>query len=185
MGRQTDINLGRLLISSTTSLVALILIVFLYRGEVNTFKALSSANPQDQQASMMLKELQIKATKTTLIDSNYALMSGFGLIKSGYTEEGLAVLKKLHVSDPKNLEVIIALALTYEALNQMPDAIIYREKIAILDKWNAFNYLQLGKNYKAQGDLIKSKEMLDKILSFSTGVVGSPVAEQAKIELSQ
>ena len=185
MGRQTDINLGRFLISSTASLVALILIVFLYRGEVNTFKALASANPQDQQASMILKELQIKAIKTTLIDSNYALMSGFGLIKSGYTEEGLAALKKLHVSDPKNLEVIIALAITYEALNQIPDAIIYREKIAILDKWNAFNYLQLGKNYKAQGDLIKSNEMLDKILSFSTGVVGSPVAEQAKIELSQ
>jgi hypothetical protein len=32
---------------------------------------------------------------------------------------------------------------------------------------------------------MKSKEMLDKILSFSTGVVGDPIAEQAKKELSQ
>jgi len=185
IGKHNDINLGRVLISSVASLIAFTLISFLYRGEVNTFKALSSANPQDQAVSMKLRELQIKASNTTLIDPNYALMSGFGLVKSGFTEDGIAVLKRIHVSDPKNIEVIIALAITYEALNQIPDAIIYREKIAILDKWNAVNYLQLGKNYKAQGDLIKSKEMLEKILSFSTGVVGSPVAEQAKNELSQ
>lgn len=185
IGRHNDINLGRAFISSVASLIAFTLIIFLYRGEVNTFKALSSANPQDLTVSRMLRELQIEASNTTLIDPNYALMSGFGLIKSGHTEEGIAVLKRIHVSDPKNIEVAIALALTYEALNQIPDAIIYREKIAILDTWNAVNYLQLGKNYKAQGDLIKSKKMLDKILSFSTGVVGGPVADQAKKELLQ
>jgi hypothetical protein len=55
--------------------------------------------------------------------------------------------------------------------------------MAKLDPWNAVNYLALGKDYKAQGDLVKSKEMLDKILSFSTGNIGSPIAEQAKTEL--
>jgi hypothetical protein len=59
------------------------------------------------------------------------------------------------------------------------------KKMVKLDPWNAVNYLQLGKDYKLQGNLIKSKEMLDKILSFSTGVVGGPIAEQAKKELSQ
>jgi hypothetical protein len=70
-------------------------------------------------------------------------------------------------------------------LNNIPLAITYRKKIVKLDQWNAVNYLQLGKDYKVQADLINSKAMLDKILSFSTGVVGGPVAEQAKKELSK
>jgi len=39
----------------------------------------------------------------------------------------------------------------------------------------------LGKDYKAQGNLVKSKEMLDKILSFASA---NPIAEQAKTELA-
>jgi len=185
MGRQTDINLGRVLISSIASLLAFTLITFLYRGEVNTFKSFFNFNPQDQTSLTIFKDLQIKAIDTTFIDPNYALMAGSGLIKAGFTEEGIAVFKRIHISDPRSLEAINSLALTYFAYNKISDAIIYREKMATLDPWNAVNYLQLGKDYKLQGDLIKSKEMLDKILSFSTGVVGGPVAEQAKKELSQ
>ena len=185
MGRQTDINLGRVFISSIASLIAFTLITFLYRGEVNTFKSFFNFNPQDQAAIAIFKDLQIKAINTTLIDPNYALMAGYGLTKAGFTEEGIALFKRIHISDPRSLEAINSLALTYEAYNKLSDAIIYREKMATLVPWNAVNYLQLGKDYKAQGDLIKSKEMLDKILSFATGVNGGPIAEQAKIELAQ
>ena len=52
--------------------------------------------------------------------------------------------------------------------------------MAKLDPWNAVNYLALGKDYKTQGDLVKSKEMLDKILSFASN---NPIAEQSKTEL--
>ena len=66
-------------------------------------------------------------------------------------------------------------------LNKISEAIRYRDKISNLDPWNAANYLALGKDYKAQGDLIKTKEMLDKILSFASG---KQVADQAKIDLA-
>jgi hypothetical protein len=42
----------------------------------------------------------------------------------------------------------------------------------------------LGKDYKAQGDLVKSKEMLDKILSFAKGPNADPIIEQAKVALA-
>jgi len=58
---------------------------------------------------------------------------------------------------------------------------LYREKISELDPWNAANYLDLGKNYKSQGDSIKSKAMLDKILSFASE---NQIATQAKIDLA-
>jgi hypothetical protein len=41
--------------------------------------------------------------------------------------------------------------------------------------------LALGKYYKQQGDLSKSKEMLEKILSFASA---NQIADQAKIELA-
>jgi tetratricopeptide (TPR) repeat protein len=68
-----------------------------------------------------------------------------------------------------------------EQVNHIPDAIAFRTKLSNLDPWNAVNYLALGKDYKVQGDLVKSKEMLDKILSFAAN---SPIAEQAKSELA-
>jgi tetratricopeptide (TPR) repeat protein len=63
----------------------------------------------------------------------------------------------------------------------LPEAVYYREKIVQLDPWNAKNYLALGKYYKQQGDLDKSKEMLEKILSFAST---NQIADQAKIELA-
>ena len=77
--------------------------------------------------------------------------------------------------------VFLGFALTYEQLNNLPEATSYREKIAELDPWNAKNYLALGKYYKQQGDLGKSNVMLEKILSFA---VTNQIADQAKIELA-
>jgi tetratricopeptide (TPR) repeat protein len=129
--------------------------------------------------------LQLKSIDSVLNDPSYSLESAKSLVENGYVDEGVEAIKKLHVNDPRYQDAIAALALIYEKYNQIPVAIEYRLKIAKLDPWNALNYLQLGIDYKVQGDLIKSKEMLEKILSFSTGVVGGPISEEAKKELSQ
>jgi tetratricopeptide (TPR) repeat protein len=113
------------------------------------------------------------------------LRAAQNLIQYGLTEDGLTVLESIYKKDPRNLDAINFLALTFENYNQIDKAIIYREKMAVLNPWNAINYLALGRDYKKMGNLLKSQEMLTKILSFSNGVNGSPVAEQAKKELSQ
>ena len=94
---------------------------------------------------------------------------------------GLKVAKKIHIENPKDLNTLDVLALTYEQTGKISEAVSYREEISKLDPWNAENYLALGKDYRAQGDLIKSKKMLDKILSFASG---KQVAEQARIDLA-
>jgi tetratricopeptide (TPR) repeat protein len=104
------------------------------------------------------------------------------LAQSGFIEEGLVEVLKIHTENPRNLDALNILVGIYEQTNRIPEAIIYREKISQIDPWNADNYLLLGKNYKAQGDLIKTKAMLDKILSFAAG---KEIAEQAKIDLAQ
>jgi len=183
-GRQNDINLLRVATSSFMVLVAIILVTFLYRGESNADNARITVNMQDQNLRELFKQLQLKVVNSPLQDPSYKLNAAMQLIQSGFTDEGLAIVKKLHRDNPLNLDAINGLALTSEQLNKIPDAIAYREKMAELDPWNAVNYLALGKDYKAQGDLVKSRAMLDKILSFSTGAIGGPIAEQAKTELA-
>ena len=184
IGRQSDINLPRVFTSSIIVLLAIIPINFLYRGEINTAIAKSNFNLQDQATQAKFKEIEMKAINSTLNDPTYVLSCAMYLIQVGFLEDGLFVVKKIHSNDPRNIDAINALAMISEQINKIPDAISYREKMVKLDPWNAVNYLALGKNYKAQGDLVKSKEILNKILSFSTGDIGGPIAEQAKTELA-
>ena len=177
---QNVINLRRVFISSTATVIPFLLVVLLYRGEVNTYKASVNYSLQDQASVLAFKDLQMKAVNTPLIEYSYALGCGFSLIRAGLTEEGIEVFKKIHLEDPRNLDAINSLVLTYEAYNKIPEAIIYRKKMALLDPWNAVNYLALAKAYKTQGDLVNSKIMVEKILSFATGIEGGPIAEQAK-----
>ena len=107
------------------------------------------------------------------------------MIRYGLTDDGLTLLESIYKKDPRNLDTINFLALVFENYNQIDKAIIYREKMSALNPWNAPNYLALGIDYKKTGNSLKSQEMLNKILSFSTGVNGDPIAEQAKKELSQ
>jgi tetratricopeptide (TPR) repeat protein len=181
--KQNSINLSRASISGIFGLIAIILVSLLYRGESNTFIARSAYNLDSEAARANYREIQLKSINTALNDPSYALSCAVNLFEKGYVNEGIDVVKKIYIDDPRNLDAITTLALMYENLDKIPDAIEYRLKISELDPWNAVNYLQLGKDYKLQGDQTKSNEMLEKIISFSTGVVGGPIAEQAKKEL--
>jgi O-antigen ligase len=181
LGRQSDINLKRVLTSGTLAILAIFLVTFLYRGESNSYKARGSFNLQDQSIRLIFRDLQLKAINTPLLEPTNKLTAAMYLIQGGFTDEGIVVAKKILADDPRNLDALNGLALTSEQLNKIPDAIIYREKMAKLDPWNAVNYLELGKDYKAQGNLVKSKEILDKILTFASN---NPIAEQAKTELA-
>ena len=179
--KKNTINLGRVMTSGFTTLLVVILVVMLYRGETNSYKSSLNVNLQDPTSRNYFKELQFKALNTPLNDPTYSLYAASRLIQSGYVDEGVAAAKKIYLQNPRNLDALLLFALTYEQLNNLPEATSYREKIAELDPWNAQNYLALGKYYKQQGDLSKSKLMLEKILSFATT---HQIADLAKIELT-
>jgi len=181
--RHNQINLKRVLVSVAFTLPAVILISGLYRAENNTFKASIPYNSVDTSTRDLYKQIQLKAINSKLIEPYYSIKSAQNLIQAGFVEEGVITLEAIHGNDPKNLDAMNLLALTFEAYGQIPKAITYREKMAKLNPWNAANYLALGRDYKKQGNIIKTKEILEKILSFATGANGGPIAEQAKKEL--
>jgi tetratricopeptide (TPR) repeat protein len=126
--------------------------------------------------------MNLRTIKTPLNDPNYKLIAAMNLAQSGFIQQGLTEVRKIHAENPRNLDALNILVRTYEQTNRIPEANIYRAKISQIDPWNADNYLSLGKNYKAQGDLVQAQAMLDKILSFAAG---KGIAEQAKIDLAQ
>ena len=180
--KPNSIHVSRSLISGSASVLAVILISLLYRGENNTYKAMSVFDLQSQAIRNVFKDINLRTINTPLNDPTYKLTAAVNLAQSGFVEEGLTEVIKIHTENPRNLDALLVLVRTYEQTNRVPEAIIYREKISQIDPWNADNYLSLGKLYKAQGNSIKTKTMLDKILSFAAG---KEVAEQAKIDLVQ
>lgn len=183
--RKSQINLKRVFISTGVLIPVAVLISILYRGENNAFKASIPYQAFAPNARDAYKQLQLNGINATLVDPNYTIKMANNLIQSGYVPEGIEALKKVHELDPRNLDAVNLLATTYEAYQQPNQAILYREKMVKLNPWNAVNYLLLGQNYKKIGNFKKSQEILDKILSFSSGVNGGPIAEQAKKDLAQ
>jgi O-antigen ligase len=178
---RNQIHLSRVSISAAASIIPLILVVLLYRGESDSFKSTIQFDKNNASLQSVFKDAQLKVINDPLNDPTYKLKSAMALVSNGFLDQGLPVVKKIYADNPRNLDALNALIIFSEQLNQIPDAINYREQMAKLDPWNAVNYLGLGKDYKAQGNLVKSKEMLDKILSFASA---NPIAEQAKTELA-
>ena len=183
--RKNAINLNRVLISSMATSLAIFLVTFLYRAEINTYNSRVVFNIEDQQMRSQFMELQYKAINSPLIDPSYALNCAIALVQAGFSDEGLKVAMRIYKNDQRNLDALNGLALISEGLNQIPEAINYRLKMTVLDPWNAVNYLELGRHYKERGNINQSSAMLEKILSFSTGPIGSPLAEQAKLDLTE
>ena len=179
--KKIDINLSQAVTSGFATVLALVLAVMIYRGESNSYKGSESVNLQDAASRAYFKELQLKVINTPLNDPNYKLFAASRLVQGGFTDEAIAEVKKINLQDPRNFDTLMLLATTYEQLNMLSDAIVYREKMVQLDPWNAANYLALGKDYKARGDYIKSKAILDKILTFASE---NQIATQAKIDLA-
>ena len=181
LGKKNDINLKRVFTSSTLTILMVIMVSFLYRGEVNTFKANVRIDPQDQAVRESFRQLQLNAINSPLNDPNYSLNRAIALVQSGFIDEGIKIAISIHERDPRNLDALNGLAILSEDLNKKSEALTYRLKMAELDPWNAVNYLAIGKIYKEQGNLVESAAMLNKILSFASS---DPIAAQAKAELT-
>jgi tetratricopeptide (TPR) repeat protein len=171
----------RVFTSSGFTILIVILVSFLYRGENNSFKANFRFDSQDQAARENFRQLQLNAVNTPLNDPNYSLNRAVALIQSGFVDEGIKIVISIHQRDPRNLDALNGLAMLSEGLNKKSEALNYRLKMAELDPWNAVNYLAIGKIYKEQGNLVESAAMLSKIISFASS---DPIAAQAKSELA-
>jgi len=175
-------NLGLLrpAISLMSMLISLVIIIPHYQGESNMFQSRLRFNPGNPQNQVPLREYAFKTINGKLTDPSYKYTAAGMLFSVGYTEESLTELNKLNVSDPRNLDILTMMAEINENLSRHSEAIKLRSQIAKYDKWNASNYLQLGRDYKIIQDFTNMELMKSKILDFAEG---TPEANKALAEL--
>jgi hypothetical protein len=161
-------------------MVSLVLIVTLYQGEYNMFQQRARYNPQIAENREPFHQYAVKTLTTPLVDPYYKMTTGAYLVSNMYVDEGMKVLLEEYKLDPRNLDNLGILADFSLKLNQINDAIKYRKEIYLLDPWNAKNLLELGRLYKATGQLTEMSDVLQKILAFAPN---TPEATSAKIDL--
>jgi len=180
--KKQKINLLQPITSIMISIVAIILVVFLYRGDSAIFKLRASYNPAVPAQKAIFYKFANETVNAPLIDLQYKVMASTFLHGMDYKQEAVSVLEKVHAEDPYNLDAITVLSSYYEMLGEVPKAIAMRIKLAVLDPWNADNYLQMAFDYKFVGDKINQQKYLDKALSFASA---NPMVISAQAELKQ
>jgi len=180
--KNQEINLLQPITSIVFTVLTLILVVFLYRGDSAIFKLRSAYNPAIPAQKTIFYDFANKTISAPLIDLQYKVMAATFLHGMDYKQDAVSLLEKLHTEDPYNLDAITVLSSYYETAGEVPKAIAMRIKLAVLDPWNAENYLQMAFDYKFIGDKINQQKYLDKALSFASA---NPTVISAQAELKQ
>ncbi len=182
--KSLELKWKTLTLSSILFLSAIFLVRDLYAGERYTLltKMYAIPNTTDQTLQSLFRTYSGKALSSRFIDTDYKNAVLLGLWDMGYQDESLKGLEQIHKSDPRNLDNLHLLAMSYEQTGKYESSIKYRTKITKLDPWNAQNLLALGVVYKYLGDYTNMSITLDKILSFASN---DPIAATALFELTK
>jgi O-antigen ligase len=177
-----EFNLLQPVVSVLFGSLALVLVLFLQRGESAIFQQRAAYNPAVPAQKEIFFQLATKTINTPLIDLQNKVITATYLHGMGYKSEAVALLEDLHAEDPKSLDTLTFLASYYEMTGEINKALGMREKIAVLDPWNANNYLQMAFNYKFISDEANKKFYFDKAYSFAPN---DENVIKAKLELEQ
>ena len=180
--KKQEINILQPITSIVFSILTIILVVFLYRGESSIFKLRASYNPAIPAQKTIFYNFANETRNAPLIDLQYKVMAATFLHGMDYKQDAISLLEKLHTEDPYNLDAMTMLSSYYEVSGMVPKAISMREKLAILDPWNAENYLQMAFDYKFIGDKRNQQIYFDKALAIDSS---NPKLISAQAELSQ
>ena len=180
--KKQEISMLQPVTSIVLSALTLILVVFLYRGDSAIFKLRASYNPAIPAQKAIFYKFGTETINAPLIDLQYKVMAATFLYGMDYKQEAVSVLEKVHKQDPYNLDAITFLSSYYELSGEVKKAISMRDKLAILDPWNAENYLQMAFDYKFIGNKANQQKYLDKALKLAPT---NPKIISAQAELVQ
>jgi hypothetical protein len=163
---QIRFSLAQPLISGFLTLLAILLVSVLYRGESITKKAQkyysnNSTHPQQYY------DLTAKALTTDLIEPYYKLRLADLLATTQAMDLAVSEISRLNQSDPRNLDVLKVYASILEFKGGFNQAIKLRQQVIQYDPWDASNYLNLGRNYKSIEDWANMESMRLKVSSFA------------------
>ena len=179
VNRQNKVNLFQPFISSVFLVPSIMVSIYLYQADSDTYSVRSLANLS--QSGDIMKKYIVELESNPLVDPFYKFESYQILARSGFAPEASDKIRILLSTDPKNLNYLEWLALYEQDLGNYNFAITHRTQIVQFDPWNAQNYLYLGVLYKQIGDSENRVKMLNKILSFAEN---TDISKLARTELA-
>jgi tetratricopeptide (TPR) repeat protein len=162
-----QINLFQPIISVLLLLPIIIFASGLNRAERDMYVLKGISNPTYPENKAAVEMYVDKVLSNSIADPFYKYRSAFYLYDMGYQEKAYLTVSNSLDSDPTNPEFIRGMIFLEESKNNFENVILLREKISTIDPWNADNYLQLLKLYKAVGDTAGMEAMRAKIFSFA------------------
>jgi O-antigen ligase len=139
----------------------------LYKAERDMYVLKGISNPEYPQNKPVVQTYVDKVLSNSTADPFYQYRTAFFLYDMGYQDKAYLTVSNALASDPTNPEFLRGMIFLEESRNNFENVISLRKKISAVDPWNADNYLQLLKLYKAAGDTVGMEAMRTKILSFA------------------
>jgi O-antigen ligase len=166
---KVTINLFQPSISILAFVPILIFSILFYKVEHNMFILKGISNPAYPENRQPVAQYVNQVLGSPIADPFYKYRSAFFLYDMGFKDESYKVFSDLQATDPINPDFLRGKVFIEETRNNLSGVINAREQIAMVDPWNADNYLQLMKLYLMNNDLTKATVVKDKILSFAQG----------------
>jgi hypothetical protein len=121
-----------------------------------------SANTQNLSVNAYVAELNKQVSDSQSNPQNLILLTDIAL-RQGEIDLSYEISSRIRELDPRSFYGQYLPALAYEATGKPGEAILFREKLAVLDPWNTSNMLQLIKNYIALDQKAKASAIAKRI----------------------
>jgi tetratricopeptide (TPR) repeat protein len=126
-----------------------------------------------------------KTINGRFLEPRFKFLTSINYFSMEKSENGVEILTLEMSRDPRNQDLLNALAFHYGLVKDNYQAINLRNRIANLDPYNAQNYLELGRLYKLVGDYQKMNVAKDRILGISNNIEEAKLARTELVELLQ
>jgi len=127
-----------------------------------------SANTKNLSVNAYLAELKTQVSDSQNNPQNLILLTDIAL-RQGEIDLSYEISSRIRELDPRSFYGQYLPALAYEATGKPGEAILFREKLAVLDPWNTSNMLQLIKNYIALDQKAKASAIAQRIKEIYPG----------------
>jgi O-antigen ligase len=181
------LDVKRFWITVSIFVLPFFIIINLYQNEVSMMRQQLFANSvtQGQNNIEGFESYAQKTINVRFLEPRFKFLTSINYFSMEKSENGIEILTLEMARDPRNQDLLNALAFHYGLVKDNYQAINVRNRIANLDPYNAQNYLELGRLYKLVGDYQKMNVAKDRILGISNNIEEAKLARTELVELLQ
>jgi tetratricopeptide (TPR) repeat protein len=165
-------------LSGILSLLMVVTSSIIFRSETDSIKTRILFNSNSSNQSDAFYKSLDNLLSLPLTDNAYKFEIATLLGGAGQTERALKIIDSILNEDARCLDCLIYKALIYESRQDFVNATKTRNKIIILDPWNAKNYLEVIKGHMALGEKDKALAIYFRMEEFAQSTIEYELAKK-------